>query len=90
MAAIGTGIFMAKPSGSYNEYPREWLDGAGAFGRNYGDKFMRNEVSAFGRLSFDSLLHIDPRYSRSTSNSFLVRAAHALGFTFVDNTDDGQ
>jgi hypothetical protein len=90
MTAVGTGIFMANPRGSYTKYPREWLDGAGAFGRNYGDKFARNEASAFGRFSVDSLLHIDPRYSRSASESFFGRAAHALEFTFFSRTDSGH
>jgi hypothetical protein len=84
MKGVGTGIFMAKPIGSY---PREWRDGAGAFGRNYGDRLARSEASALGRFSLDSLLHIDPRYSRSTSRSFVGRAVHAFEFTFINKTD---
>jgi hypothetical protein len=81
---------MANPTGAYDDYPREWLHGAGAFGRNYGDRFARSEASAFGGFVFDSSLHIDPRYSRSTGKGFLGRSAHALAFTLLGKTDGGR
>ena len=39
---------------------------------------------------FDSSLHIDPRYSRSTGKGFLGRSAHALVFTLIGKTDGGH
>jgi hypothetical protein len=85
--AFRTGLFLANPRSGY---PWEWNDGAGAFGRNYGDLYARDAVESFARFSGDSLLHEDPRYSRSTSKSFLGRSAHALTFTFFDKTDGGR
>lgn len=84
--AIGTAIFMAHPPSGY---PHEWRAGAGAFGRNYGNAYARREASAFARFSFDSMLHEDPRYYRSTSKG-VARLFHAIGFTFVDRTDGGH
>jgi len=81
------GLSMANPPSGY---PREWRNGAGAFGRNYGNAYARNAAESFARFSVDSLLHEDPRYSRSTSKSFLGRSAHALTFTFFDKTDGGH
>ena len=85
--AFQAGLFMANPPSGY---PREWRSGAGAFGRNYGNAYARNGAESFARFSVDSLLHEDPRYSRSTSKSFLGRSAHALTFTFFDKTDGGH
>ncbi len=85
--AFRTGLFMANP---LSGYPREWKDGAGAFGRNYGNLYARSAAESFTRFSTDALLHEDPRYSRSTSTSAFGRAAHALGFTFIDKTDGGH
>src|SRR5579883_2368943 len=76
--AVGAGIFMADPTGSADKYPREWRDGVAAFGRNYGDRFARSAASSFGRFSVSAVLHEDPRYSRSTSKSFVGRTEHAL------------
>lgn len=85
--AFQSGLAMANPPSGY---PREWKSGAGAFGRNYGSAYARNAADSFARFSVDSLLHEDPRYSRSTSNSLLGRSAHALTFTFFDKTDGGH
>jgi hypothetical protein len=85
--AFQAGLSMANPPSGY---PREWRSGAGAFGRNYGNAYARNAAESLGRFSVDSLLHEDPRYSRSTSKSFLGRSAHALTFTFFDKTDGGH
>lgn len=85
--AFRTGLFMANP---ISGYPREWKDGAGAFGRNYGSQYARDAAESFARFSVDAALHEDPRYTRSTSKSTFGRAAHALRFTFVDKTDGGH
>jgi len=85
--AFQAGLSMANPPSGY---PREWRNGAGAFGRDYGNAYARNAAESFARFSVDSLLHEDPRYSRSKSKSFLGRSAHALTFTFFDKTDGGH
>jgi hypothetical protein len=85
--AFQAGLSMANPPSGY---PREWRNGVSAFGRNYGNAYARNAAESFARFSVDSLLHEDPRYSRSTSKSFLGRSAHALTFTFFDKTDGGH
>jgi hypothetical protein len=85
--AFQAGLSMANPPSGY---PPEWRSGAGAFGRNYGNAYARNAAESLGRFSVDALLHEDPRYSRSTSKSFLGRSAHALTFTFFDKTDGGH
>jgi hypothetical protein len=87
MTAFRTGLFMANPTSGY---PREWRDGAGAFGRNYGNQYARSAAMSFARFASDALLHEDLRYSRSRSKSFFARAGHALGFTFIDKTDGGH
>jgi hypothetical protein len=85
--AFRAGLSMANPPSGY---PREWKDGAGAFGRNYGNVYARSAAESFARFSSDAMLHEDPRYSRSTSKSFFGRSAHALGLTFFDKTDSGH
>lgn len=87
MTAFQTGLFMANP---ISGYPREWRDGAGAFGRDYGNQYARTAAMSFARFSSDALLHEDPRYARSTRKSFFGRSGHALVFTFIDKTDRGH
>ena len=53
-------------------------------------QFARNGAEGIGRFTASVLLHEDPRYRRSGSNSFPVRLGHALVFTFVDRTDGGH
>ena len=74
------------PSG----YPREWRQGTGAFGRNYGDAVARRTSLGTARFLTGALLHEDFRYRRSTSTNILARSAHALAFTLVDKSDSGH
>jgi len=87
LPAFGAGFQMLNPP---NHYPREWKDGAEAFGRIYGykeaDRASRETVQFLTGL----LLHEDPRYQRSTSNNPLRRTFHALAFTVIDKTDSGR
>lgn len=85
--AFEAGIFMANPP---SHYPPEWHGGAEAFGRLYGDSFARNGAEGIGRFTASVLLHEDPRFRRSESNSFPVRLGHAFVFSFVDRTDGGH
>jgi len=84
---FSTGIRMANPP---SHYPPEWYGGAEAFGRLYGDSFVRNGAESIGRFSTSALLHEDPRYRRSGSTFFPARLGHAFVFTFVDRTDGGH
>jgi len=77
---------VAPPSG----YPREWRQGAGAFGRNYGDAVARRTSLGTARFLTGALLHEDFRYRRSTSTNILARSAHALAYTLVDKSDSGH
>jgi hypothetical protein len=85
--AFAAGLGMANPK---NHYPSEWRDGAGAFGRLYGDSLATVTSERTARFLTGALLHEDPRYVRSTSNNPLARTMHALAFTLVDRTDSGR
>jgi hypothetical protein len=85
--AFGAGIALANPK---NHYPREWKDGAGAFGRNYGDALAIVGSQRTARFLAGVALHEDPRYVRSSSKNPLMRTAHAVMFTFIDKTDSGR
>jgi len=87
LPALGTSYQMASPP---NHYPREWKDGAGAFGRIYGHKVADRTSRETAQSLTGLLLHEDPRYQRSTSTNALRRTLHALAFTVVDKTDSGR
>jgi hypothetical protein len=85
--AFSAGIRMANPP---DAYPREWRDGPGAFGRNYGDAFAQRVAKETGRFAVGTLLHEDYRYRPSTSKNPAARALHAVAFTFIDKSDSGN
>ncbi|HWY44443.1 MAG TPA: hypothetical protein VNX66_13160 [Candidatus Sulfotelmatobacter sp.] len=85
--AFAAGMGMANPK---SNYPREWKDGPGAFGRLYGDSIAMATSQRTARFLTGAALHEDPRYVRSTSTNPLARTAHALAFTFIDKTDSGR
>jgi hypothetical protein len=85
--AFTAGMGMANPK---SHYPREWMDGGGAFGRLYGDSIAMATSQRTARFLTGAALHEDPRYVRSRSTNPLMRTAHALAFTFVDKTDSGR
>jgi hypothetical protein len=85
--AFTAGMALANPK---SHYPREWKDGAGAFGRNYGDALAIVGSQRTARFLTGVALHEDPRYVRSASKNPLARTAHALAFTFIDRTDSGR
>ena len=87
LPAFRAGLGMANPT---NHYPREWTDGAGAFGRLYGDTIATVTSQHTARFLTGVALHEDPRYVRSTSKNPLLRTTHALAFTFIDKTDSGR
>lgn len=85
--AFKAGMGMANPT---KHYPREWKDGAGAFGRLYGDSIAMVTSQRTARFLTGVALHEDPRYVRSTSTNPLARTMHAFAFTFIDKTDSGR
>jgi hypothetical protein len=85
--AFSAAMGMANPK---SHYPHEWRDGAGAFGRLYGDSLAMAASQRTARFLAGLALHEDPRYLRSSSTNPLARTAHALAFTFVDKTDSGR
>jgi len=85
--AFRASMGMANPT---KHYPREWRDGAGAFGRLYGDSIATVTSQRTARFLTGVALHEDPRYVRSTSKNPLLRTMHALEFTFIDKTDSGR
>jgi len=87
LPAFGAGLGMLNPP---NKYPREWKDGAGAFGRNYGYRVADHTSRNTAQFLTGALLHEDPCYLRSTSANPFVRTVHALAFTIFDKTDHGR
>jgi len=87
LPAFGAGFQMLNPP---NHYPREWKDGAAAFGRIYGYKEADRTSRETAQFLTGFLLHEDPRYQRSTSTNPLRRTFHALAFTVIDKTDSGR
>jgi hypothetical protein len=87
LPTIGSGLGMINPK---RAYPKEWKDGAGAFGRLYGDSLARNTSKSTAEFLTDAILHEDPRYLRSKSTGALGRTFHALAFTLFDKTDSGK
>jgi hypothetical protein len=73
-----------------SHYPRNWKDGAGAFGRIYGDHLATITSRRTAHFLVETALHEDPRYSRSTSENPFARTLHALAFTIVDKNDQGH
>ncbi len=85
--AFPAAIRMANPP---SHYPSDWRQGAEGFGRNYGDQLATVTTLQTGRFVVGAALHEDFRYHPSTSTNFFLRAGHAIGYTFVDRSDDGH
>jgi len=87
LPAFGAGLGMLNPP---NKYPKDWKDGASAFGRNYGYRLADHTSRNTAQFLTGTLLHEDPRYLRSTSSNPFLRTVHALAFTVFDKTDSGR
>jgi len=87
LPGFGAGLGMLNPP---SKYPKEWKDGAVAFGRNYGYRVADHTSRNTAQFLTGALLHEDPRYLRSTSSNPFVRTVHALAFTIFDKTDSGR
>ena len=89
--AFRAGIRMANPPGKgASQYPAEWRQGAGAFGRNYGDAVAQRVSFHTARFVTGVIAREDPRYLPSASHNVFARSLHAVSFTFVDRSDCGH
>jgi hypothetical protein len=84
--AFGAAIRMANPP---SQYPREWKDGAGAFGRLYGSALAIQTSKHSAEFLTEAAFHYDARYYPSHSTGAIPRIAHALGYVVVEKTDSG-
>lgn len=87
LPAFGAAFLMVNPP---RDYPRQWKDGGGAFGRWYGEQIAASTANRSAQVLTDVALHEDPRYVSSASNNALVRTFHAMVFTLVDKSDSGH
>jgi hypothetical protein len=85
--ALPAAIIMADPP---RRYPREWRDGADAFGRNFGDCLITELAANSGKFIAGAITHEDPRYYPDQARGFAHRTWHAIAFTFVDRNDQGR
>jgi hypothetical protein len=85
--AISAGIRMARPN---SNYPRDWQDGAGAFGRLYGSTVATQTSKHTAEFLTEAAFHYDARYFRSQEKGVAPRLAHALEYVFVEKTDSGK
>ena len=85
--ALGAGLRMADPP---KNYPQDWVDGGGAFGRLYGSALATQTSKRTAGFLAESLLHEDPRYLPAPEGANAgSRILHAVAFSFVDRTDSG-
>jgi hypothetical protein len=89
--AFRASLRMANPPGKgATQYPNDWRQGAGAFGRNYGDAYAERISNHTARFLTGVMTREDPRYIPSSSRNVLARSFHALSFTFIDHSDSGH
>jgi hypothetical protein len=85
--AFGAGIRMANPP---KNYPRDWIDGGGAFGRLYGSALATQTSKRTAGFLTEAVLHEDPRYLPAPAGANVGRRIfHAVAFTLVDRNDSG-
>ncbi len=87
LPTFGVALTMANPP---DNYPREWKDGAGAFGRLYGDSLAKREAQLAAQALTKITLREDPRYLPAASHNVFNRVAHAVIFVLVDKNDSGH
>ncbi|MEO8725717.1 MAG: hypothetical protein ABI383_06295 [Acidobacteriaceae bacterium] len=86
-SAIESGYTMANPP---HHFPKEWRQGAAAYGRNYGDTIGQLIIPDTGKYAVGLLDHEDPRYWPSQGRGVFRRTFHALAFTLVDRSITGK
>jgi hypothetical protein len=87
LPAFWVGLTMANPP---DHYPREWKNGAGGFGRLYGNALIKRESQLTAETLAEISLREDPRYLPSASHNAFVRTAHAVAFVIIDRSDSGH
>lgn len=82
---------IAAYAGALQEYdaPKEWGQGAGAYGKRFGSTLAWSGIHSVLAFGLDSTLHQDPRYFRSQESGFWRRTRHALRGTLLTRTDRG-
>jgi hypothetical protein len=69
--------------------PKEWGQGAGAYGKRFGSTLAWSGIHSALAFGLDSTLRQDPRYFRSDGAGFWRRSGHALRGTILTRTDSG-
>jgi hypothetical protein len=87
LPALPAAILLADPP---KKYSREWKDGGPAFGRNFGDALAVQTAANTGKFLTCALVHEDPRYFPDTRHGAAHRILHALSFTVVDRSTEGN
>jgi hypothetical protein len=89
--SIGAFVFVAAGAGvdQLENIPREWHQGAEAYGERYGTVFGMNMSHEYFEFAIDSALHEDPRYYLSTDRSVKGRLKSVVKQAFITRTDDG-
>jgi len=89
--AFRAGLRMANPPGiGATRYPAAWRQGAGGFGRNYGDSVAERDSFQTARFIAGVISREDPRYMPAVTHNPFSRSMHALEFAFVDRSDSGH
>jgi len=73
-----------------DNFPHDWSDGPGAFGRIYGADLARHVTGGMAHFAVAAIDREDPRYYASMSTRSVPRFIHALMFTLVDRSDSGH
>ncbi len=71
------------------DVPKEWGQGAGAYGKRFGSTLAWSGIHSTIAFGLDSTLHQDPRYFRSEGTGFWRRTGHAFRGTLLTRTDKG-
>jgi len=74
LPAITSGRGMANPKSTY---PKDWKDGAGAYGRNYGFQIATRTSRNTAEFMTQVIMDEDPRYLRSAQTRLPVRLTHS-------------
>ena len=88
LPAFTAAIRMARPP---DNYPSQWVDGVGAFGRQYGNVEAVQTSKRTAALLAELAFHEDPRYLPAKPGTKVVgRFTHAIVFTLFDQSDSGR
>jgi len=84
--AFSAGIRMARPN---NQYPPEWQDGMGAFGRLFGSTLATQTTKHTAEFITEAAFHYDARYHSSKSTRVIPRIGNAILSIAIEKTDAG-